>query len=900
MALANDVTSHWEADVLLVDGGTARIRPIRGDDGDRLVALFERMSEDSRYMRFFSPKNALTDYEIQRFTGADQNQRVVLVMTLGEDMIGTGGYDRMNDEEAEVAFMVSDDQQGRGVGTLLLEHLAQAGRERGVRRFVAEVLPENGQMLRAFRAAGYQISQGFAQGLMRFEFPIAPTQNSLAVMVSREHRAEARSMQRFFVARSVVVLGASRQRNSMGQRIVHNLVLGGFTGRIYLVHPEADAILGIPAYRSMADISEHVDLAIIAVPADRVNEVALECARHGVHGLVVVSSGFAEAGPEGVERQRQLLDLTRGYGMRLVGPNGLGVINTDPTVSLNATVSPLMPLPGRVGFFSQSGALGMAILRNVSGRGLGLSTFVSAGNRADVSGNDLLQYWEEDDATEVVLLYLESIGNPRKFSRIARRVGRLKPVVAVKSGRADRGAAPTWHRVRRSLAPAAAWAAMFRQAGLIHVDTLDEMFDVAQLLAHQPLPEGPRVALIGNSGEVVNLAADALVGTRLVVERTELLPVSPTGAQMEAALRAAMATPTVDAVFAVYSPPLEERDESVAEAMAAVGRECRKPLLTTFHAERGVPEALRVVDASGGTGRGSVPSYPAPESAARALARVVKYAEWLGRPITPVPVLADVDPDAARAFVEAWLVEHPDGGTFDDAATTGLLATFGIHLSRTRPVHTLEEARSVAAEMAGPLVLKSTDVQLRRHPFVRHLRTGLSGPDEVAAAWRSLTEDLGTAATTTYVLQEQVGPGLPMSLATTEDPSFGPIVSLGPSGPASELLGDIGYGIPPLTEFDAHDMVRGLGSAPLLLGYGGSPALNVPALEDLLHRLGQLNEALAELTHLELAVIVGVERVAVLWAAAHVAPPAQDRADGPTRRLWVPEPDLDAQERSEP
>lgn len=890
MVLAHDFPTHWEADVLLLDGGTARIRPIRPDDGNRLVDLFEKMSDESRYMRFFSPKAALTDYEVHRFVDADQQNRVVLVATLGEHMIGTGGYDRISDDEAEVAFMVADDQQGRGVGTLLLEHLAQAGRERGILRFVAEVLPENGQMLRAFRAAGYQISQGFAQGLMRFEFPIEATATSLDVMRSREHRSEARSMQRFFAARSVVVLGASRRPNSLGRRIVENLVLGGFTGPIYLVHPEADAVLGVPAYRSMAAIPGGVDLAIIAVKAEAVQDAVQDCARRGVHGLVVISSGFAEAGPEGAERQRRLLDLARGNGMRLVGPNGLGVINTDPAISLNAAVSPLMPTPGRVGFFSQSGALGMAILRNVAGRGLGLRTFVSAGNRADVSGNDLLQYWEEDDATEVVMLYLESIGNPRKFSRIARRVARSKPIVAVKSGNAGRGA-PTWHRVRQTHAPAAAWDAMFRQAGIIRADTLDEMFDVAQLVAHQPLPCGPRVALIGNSGEVLNLAADAVLGAGLVVEDAMLLPVLATGADFEEALRAAMARASVDAVFATYSPPLEEHDEAVASAMAAVGREGTKPLLTTFLAERGVPADLRVVEASGGIGRGSVPSYPAPESAARALARAVRYAEWRHRPITPVPVLERVDRDAARALVEGWLAAHPEGGDIDDATTTALLATYGVHLSRTRRVSSLAEARAVAAEMPGPLVLKSTDVQLRRHPFLRHLRTGLSGPDEVAAAWRSLTEDLGAAASATYVLQEQVGPGFPMSIATTEDPSFGPIVSLGPAGPASELLGDITYGIPPLTEFDAHDMVQGLGSAPLLLGYGGSPALAVAALEDLLHRLGQLNEAVIEMTHLELAVIVGVERVAVLWGAAHLAPPTQDRADGNIRRLFVPEPD---------
>ena len=890
MVSVPDLPSHWEADVLLLDGGTARIRPSRPDDADLLVGLFDSMSDESKYMRFFSPKAHLTEAEIDRFVNADQDQRVVLVATLGEEMIGTGGYDRMNDAEAEVAFMVADGQQGRGVGTLLLEHLAEAGRERGVLRFVAEVLPENGQMLRTFRAAGYQIRQGFAQGLMRFEFPIAPTEKSMSVMRGREHRAEARSIQRFFAARSVAVFGASRRPRGLGRRIVQNLVAGGFTGRVYVVHPYAEAVLGVPAYRLLSQVPGRVDMAIIATRAELVNEIALDCARHGVHGLVVVSSGFAEEGPDGAQLQATLLETTRSYGMRLVGPNGLGVIDTDPTIALNATVSSLMPLPGRVGFFSQSGALGMAILRNVAGRGLGLSTFVSAGNRADVSGNDLLQYWEEDNATDVVLLYLESIGNPRKFSRIARRVGRIKPVVAVKSGRGGSGE-PTWHRVRRSLAPPAAWDAMFRQAGVIRADTLDEMFDVAQLLAHQPLPTGPRVAVISNSGEVLNLATNALLGASLVVEGTELLPTSATGQEFEAALRAAMARPSADAVFAVFSPPLEERDENVASAMAAVGREATKPLLTTFLAEQGVPEALRVPDRRGGSGRGSVPSYPAPESAARALARAVQYAQWRSRPVTPVPALADVDPDAARALVEAWLAEHPDGGDLDDATTTALLATYGIRICATRPATTLAAARAAAAELTGPLVLKATDLQLRRHPFLRHVRTGLIGPDEVAAAWRSLAEDVGDPVAAGFVLQEEVGPGLPMSLATTEDPSFGPIVSLGPSGPASELLGDIAYGIPPLTEFDAHDMVYGLGSAPLLLGYGGSQPLAVPALEELLHRLAQLNEALAELTHLELAVIVAADGVAVLWAATQLAPPAHNRSDGNTRRLSVPEPD---------
>src|SRR6478752_2112966 len=635
---------HWEADVLLRDGRTAHIRPIRPDDADLLVDFYSRVSDQSKYYRFFSPMPKLSERDVTRFTHVDHVTRVAFVMLLSERMIALGSYeghppaaDHQGDpvEVAEVAFLVEDAQQGRGIGQLLLEHLAQAGRERGIDRFVAEVLPDNYRMIQTFRDAGYRVLSGFEDGVVSLEFPIAATDTAIGVMSSREHRAEAASIESFFNPTSVAVIGASRRQDTVGQALVRNLVIGDYTGRVYVVNPTAKAVSGLPAYSTVAEIPGDVDVAVVAVPAEAVQDVVLDCAAKGVRGLIIISSGFAEIGEEGRQRQRRLVGLSRSYGLRVIGPNCLGIVNTDPKVSLNASLSSLKPARGRAGFFCQSGALGSAILEKVNNRGLGLSTFVSAGNRADVSGNDLLQYWEEDESTEVVMMYLESIGNPRKFSRIARRVSLRKPIIAVRSGRTTQGV-PMGHSVRKIAAPPQAVDAMFRQAGVIQVDTVDDMFDVAQLAAHQPLPRGRRVAIVGNSDALGLLAADAAAAVGLVVNKQVALSAEPSPEDFEDALDNAIDDPEVDAVVVVYIPPLNVSGEDVANVLAAVGEQSDKPLVSSFLGAEGVPELLRVPDVAGSTaGRGSVPSYSSVESAVRALARVVEYAVWLRTPDGP-------------------------------------------------------------------------------------------------------------------------------------------------------------------------------------------------------------------------------------------------------------------------
>jgi acyl-CoA synthetase (NDP forming)/RimJ/RimL family protein N-acetyltransferase len=884
---------HWEADVLLRDGRTAHIRPIRPDDAGLLVEFYGRVSDESKYYRFFSPMPTLSERDVTRFTQVDHHDRVALILTLSEEMIAVGRYDVVEPGEAEVAFLVEDRHQGRGIAQVLLEHLAQAGRERGIERFVAEVLPDNKAMIRTFEDAGYRLVSDYDEGVVTLEFPIDATDTAIGVMEQRDHRAAARSVERFVNAGSVAVIGASRRQDSIGQALVRNLVLGEYTGKVYVVNPKATPVSGLPAYASVGEIPGDVDVAVVAVPADSVQDVVLDCAAKGVHGLIVISSGFAETGEEGRQRQRRLVGLARSYGLRLMGPNCLGLINTDPGVLLNASLSPLMPPRGRAGFFCQSGALGSAILKKVYNRGLGLSTFVSAGNRADLSGNDLLQYWEEDESTEVVLLYLESIGNPRKFSRIARRVSRLKPVVAVRSGRTTQGV-PMGHAVRKIGAPAQAVDAMFKQAGVIQVDTLDEMFDVAQLVAHQPLPRGRRVAVVGNSDALALLATDAAASVGLVVNRSVSLGPDAGAEEFEDALDAAIDDRDVDSVVAVYIPPLNVSGVEVANVLAAVGEQSDKPLVTTFMGAEGVPELLRVPDVAGtAAGRGSVPSYPAVEAAVRALARVVEYAVWLRNPADagPGPGEQDehVDALAARRLVNELLMRHPEGLDVPQAQVGELLATYGVTLWETVPVSTLDQARSAGAALGWDVVLKATHERLRNRPDMAHVWRNISSPEEMAAAWRNLSHVVSDPDTAGFVVQRNAEPGVPVSISSLEDPLFGPVVSFSIAGPLTEMLADKSYRIPPLSPQDAADMVREVKSSPLLFGYRGSEVVDVEGLERLILRVSRLQHDLPQVRTLDLSLVqVAAEGVAVLSAAARLEPVRDPRSDWFVRRLMTP------------
>ncbi len=550
--------AHWEADVVLRDGGTARIRPITAEDADRLVSFYEQVSDESKYYRFFAPYPRLSAKDVHRFTHHDYVDRVGLAVTVGGEFIATVRFDRINEQgrpasapadEAEVAFLVQDAHQGRGVASALLEHIAAVARERGIRRFAAEVLPANNKMIKVFRDAGYTQKRSFEDGSVHLTLDLEPTAESLAVQRGREQRAEARSVQRLLAPRSVAVVGTGRAPGGVGRTVLRNLLGAGYTGRTYAVNHAFPAsqreVDGVPAFRSVGEIvaetGEPVDLAVVAVPAEQVPDAVADCGDHGVQGLVVLSAGYAESGVEGRLLQRELVRQARSYGMRIIGPNAFGIINTSAAVRLNASLAPEAPATGRIGLFTQSGAIGIALLSGLHRRGAGLSTFISSGNRADVSGNDFLQYWYEDQDTDVVLLYLESIGNPRKFTRLARRTAAVKPVVVVKGARHS-GSEPPGHAVPVTRIPDATVGALLRQAGVIRVDTVTELVDAGLLLAGQPLPAGPRVAILGNSESLGLLTYDACLAEGL----RPLAPLDLTTAAKPADFRAALADALAD------------------------------------------------------------------------------------------------------------------------------------------------------------------------------------------------------------------------------------------------------------------------------------------------------------------------------------------------------------------
>jgi acyl-CoA synthetase (NDP forming)/GNAT superfamily N-acetyltransferase len=878
--------AHWEADVVLRDGATRHVRPITVEDADRLRAFHSSLSPETVYFRFFAPYPVLSQRDVERFTTVDYVDRVALIALVGDDIVGVVRYDRIGPDDAEIAFVVRDDHQGRGLGSVLLEHIASAGRERGVRRFTAEVLPNNRKMLAVFEEAGYASETSYEDGVVHLDFDLAVTEDALDVMEAREHRSEARSVQRLLSPGSVVVVGASRRPDTVGQTLLRDLVDSGFTGEVYAVNPRAtEPILGVPTYASVADLPGPVDLALVAVPAAQVLGVVRDCAGQGVLGLVVVSGGFAEAGAEGRELQRELVAEARANGMRVIGPNCLGIINTDPALSLNASLSPVMPGRGRIGFFSQSGALGIPLLETVIRRGLGLSTFVSAGNRADVSANDLMQHWEEDPATDVLLLYLESIGNPRKFTRIARRTAPRKPIVAVKSGRSSQGI-PLGHTVRASALPAAAVEEMFAQAGVIQVDTVNQLFDVAQMLTFQPLPAGRRVCIVSNSDALSVLAADGCAQHGLdVVGDPIQFRYGATSAEFERVLAAVVDDPAVDSLITLFVPSIGSTGEDVARVLASVAARTAKPIAATVLAVEDVTGLLRRLSPEGVPITGSVPTYPSVEDAVLALAAVTEYALWCAAPAGSTIDLDGVDTAAARTVIADAIDRLGPDAELPGSTVTELLRCYGINTWPTLPVGSAEEAVEAAARLGYPVVLKTTALYLRHRTDLGSVRLDLASDRAVRTAYEGLLRDLGDSIADSVIVQKMAERGVACRVGATEDALFGPVVSFGLGGVGADLIADRGYRIPPLNDVDAAALVRSPKASPLLFGYRGSEPVDVPALEHLVLRVGRLKDELPDIGELELdPVVVSPGGLAVLGATVRLRP-RLDRKDSPLRRL---------------
>ena len=746
--------------------------------------------------------------------------------------------------------MVEDAHQGRGIGSVLLEHLAEAARGNGITRFVAEVLPQNAGMLRVFSDFGYQVQRRYADGVVHLSFPIAPTERSREVQEDRERRTEAKSLARLLHPRGVAVYGASASGQGIGAALLAHLRDGGYGGDIVPVHRSAERVAGLPAWKSAAAAGVPVDLALVAVPPHGIEEVIADAAAAGASGVVVVSAGFAEAGVEGALAQRALVDAAHAAGLRIVGPNCLGIANTDSAVRLNATLAPRLPPAGRVGFFSQSGALGVALLAEAERRGLGLSSFVSAGNRVDVSGNDLLQYWQDDPGTDVVLLYLETFGNPRKFARLARRMSRTKPVVAVSSATRPAGLAGDLPGPDTK-----AVTALFARSGVIRVDTVAELFDVGVLLAHQPLPAGRRVGIVGTSSALSGLAVAACRANGLVVADGYPHDISPqAGAHDFAdALADAAVDDRVDALVALFAPPLPgqlpDEDADFAAALASVALAGEKPTVAMFLL---------------GTLPPGVPAYPSVEEAVRALGRVATYAEWLRRPPGVVPALPGIDPAAAEL-----------GGS-----PAELLAAYGIAVEPSTLAGTIDEALAAAAALGYPVALKAAGGALRHRIDLGAVRLALADEDDVRTAYRDLAAAFGPQV----LVQSMVAPGVACTIEVVEDPAFGPVVGFGLGGVASELLGDLAWRAAPLTDRAAEALVGEPKAAPLLHGYRGSEPVDRAALIDLLLRVGRLADEHPHIRALSLnPVLARPDGYAILHAAVETGPPGARPDTGPRR-----------------
>ncbi|WP_413335681.1 GNAT family N-acetyltransferase [Brevibacterium sp. GP-SGM9] len=861
-----DYPAEWEADVVLRDGGTAHLRPIVPADAEALARMHEAQSPESVYLRFFAPLPRLPKRDLDRFVNVDHHDRVALIMLIGDDIIGVGRFDKISATSAEVAFNIADAHQGRGIGSILLEHLAAAAREAGIRRFTAEVLPQNRSMLQVFQAAGYEVDRGFDDGVVAVNFDIDPTARSIAVQASREHRAEALSVRTVLHPTSVVVIGASRKRNSTGNLLIRNITGAKFTGNLWVVHPEADQIAGVRAYRTLGDLPGKADLAVIAVPAESATEVVQECAAHGVKAVLVISSGFAETGAEGAELQRQMVSTARAYGMRVVGPNSFGLVNDSADVSLNASLAPFLPASGTLGLFSQSGALGTALLAAAKSRGLGISTFVSAGNRADLSGNDVLQYWEEDPDTETIGLYLESIGNPRKFSRIARRVSRVKPVIVIKSDLTGREL-PPGHIVRTSSLAPNTLDQVLEQAGVIRADTIHQLFDLAQVFSTQPLPAGRRVGVIGNSAALATLVIQRSRSEGLHVE-SEPVSLHPEvdAETFRTELTAMYARDDIDSVVVTFTPSAGAEESEIAAHLAETAAQSKKTTVACFLGIQGVKDELttHLTDDGGSRVSHTVPSYVGPEDAVWALARTTDYARWRAADHGNYLELDDLDDKGVRAIIDSALAEARPGVPLrlDRSDTRALLSCYGIEVLPYITASTVDEGLDAAEEIGYPVALKAVTNVLRHRMELGGVRLNIDTPEELiedfTAVQRIITQVIGESEALVDV-QAMAPHGVPCVIRAGEDTLLGPLLSFSLAGDTTELLGDVAHRVAPLTDRDAGEMIRSIKASPRLFGYRGLPQMNIAPLARVLERLSILVERHPQILELVIHPMVATE-----------------------------------------
>jgi acetyl coenzyme A synthetase (ADP forming)-like protein len=883
--------TQYETEVLLKDGSRILLRPIRKDDVERWLEFISRLSHRTKYLRFHSvPKLGRED--AIRFCSVDYDNAFAFVAEVlrdrRRDIIAIGRYYRIPYKPlAEVALVIEDAYQGKGIGTKLMEWLANVARDNGITMFEASVLAENREMMNVFKDYGFHVTSKREEGEYRVTFPIARTKLVTQKEEKRERIATVTSLRSLMYPRSVAVIGASREPATIGQLLFRCIMQNRFSGVVYPINPNAEAIMSVKTYPSVLDVPGDVDLALIAVPAPLVAKVTDECGRKGVRGIVVISDGFKERGGEGIQREQELRDIALGHGMRIVGPNCMGVINTDPSMNLNATFSQVFPPQGNVAFLSQSGALGLSILEYANNLNMGISTFVSVGNRADISSNDMLQYWEQDEATKIILLYLESFGNPRKFARIARRVSGIKPIVAVKGGSSTAGSRAASSHTGALATPQIASDALFHQAGIIRANALEELFNVATLLSNQPVPRGKRVAIVTNGGGPGIIAADAcehyelalpelspevIETLRSVVKRdiTFRNPLDLTAGATEEEFKGVLTIladdNSFDAVLTIFIPPTivdPKEAEAAIRQVAPLFQRKKKTLLACFMGQRGFKTKL------GTTGK-FVPCYPFPEEAVSALAKAAEYSDWMKRPKGSIPKIRGLKQERAQKLIDATLTSSPQRPLWLSAGEmVELLDCYGIRIAETVVAKTPAEAAVTASKLGFPVAVKLASSTIVHKTEVGGVTLGLTSEQEVERAFTDMKAKLAEmgrqAEMEGVTVQRMVTGGIEVIVGVTQDPSFGPIIMFGLGGIYAELMKDVAVRLHPLTDVDAQELVGSIKMAKFFEGFRGAPPSDIQSLEDLLLRLSALVEDIPQIAELDLNPVKVMERGKGYW-----------------------------------
>jgi acyl-CoA synthetase (NDP forming)/GNAT superfamily N-acetyltransferase len=896
--MSADVTSvaggAAAADVLLADGGIASIRPVAAQDLPALLELNARTSDASLQRRFLHVSRSAADAYVRHVCSAPRGEVLALVAEVDGVVVALITCERVEPGTAEVSVIVDDAHQGRGLGTLLLAHLAAWARRAGITLFTALVAATNGAMINVFRDAGFTVEMASDGGTVRVSMPTAVTPLVVAANDARGRTANRRSLLALLTPRVVAVAGAGRTPGGVGRAVLENILAAGFTGDLFVIHPAAPEIAGVRAYPSIRDVPMPVDLLIVAVPADRVVGLVEDAAEAGVKGAVVLTAGLGEVGAAGVERQRAMVRAARRHGMRLIGPNCLGIINSDPGVRLDATFGSTTATPGRLAIGSQSGGVGIAALVRASAAGLGVAQFVSLGNKADVSGNDLLEAWTEDPRIGAVGLYLESFGNPRKFARLARFLSERKPLLAVVGGRSEGGRRAGASHTAAAAAPHVAVEALFAQSGVIGVDSIEELVDAARVLIDRPLPGGPRLAIIGNAGGLGVLAADSANSLGLSVPEfsadgtaalAEAIPGAAglqnpvdlgAAANAEAfarGLRSVTAGGEVDAVLAMFTATRVGDAPAVVAAIEAAAADAPVPVIAVLV---GVPaEAASAL---------TVPVFGSAAAAIRAIGHAVRYATWRATPHEEPADLPGIDSVNARELLAASLGDDgraeaaPASRWLRPDESTRLLSSYELPTPAFAVVRSAAAASAAARKIGFPVVLKVADPDVVHKTDLGLVATSLRSGTDVARAYRRFASSLEMTRPLVLV-QRQVEAGVELAIGAVHDPAFGPLVMVAAGGIHIDVLDDRAFLLPPVTPQDARRAVESLRIAPLLRGFRGSPPADVEGLVDVIVRVAAMVADLPEIAEMDLnPVIVTAAGVSCVDAKVRVrpAPPADD------------------------